>query len=221
MESSKVDIRREDKTIRAFTIPNQDDIVNEEVRITSFKAIKDHQEEQKTADILLTKRKHLLIEGPNGIGKSTFIDSLIKGTAEGISMTEGVRIGIYKQDFSMLNPEETVYQSLCEMAKQADGKIMEQHIRSVAAGFLITNQHIYSKIGMLSEGQKGLVSFARLVLQKPGLLILDEPTNHINFRHLPRIAEALNEYNGMMILVSHVADFVAQIRIDYVLDMEK
>jgi ATPase subunit of ABC transporter with duplicated ATPase domains len=221
MESSKVDIRREDKTIRAFTIPNQDDIVNEEVRITSFKAIKDHQEEQKTADILLTKRKHLLIEGPNGIGKSTFIDSLIKGTAEGISMTEGVRIGIYKQDFSMLNPEDTVYQSLCDMAKQADGKIMEQHIRSVASGFLITNQHIYSKIGMLSEGQKGLVSFARLVLQKPGLLILDEPTNHINFRHLPRIAEALNEYNGMMILVSHVADFVAQIRIDYVLDMEK
>ena len=57
--------------------------------------------------------------------------------------------------------------------------------------------------------------------QRPGLLILDEPTNHINFRHLPRIAEALNEYKGMMIMVSHVADFVAQIRIDYVLDMEK
>ena len=129
-------------------------------------------------------------------------------------MTDGIRVGIYKQDFSMLNPEDTVYESLCEMAKQPEGKIMEQHIRSVAAGFLITSQHIYSKIGMLSEGQKGLVSFARLVLQKPGLLILDEPTNHINFRHLPRIAEALNEYKGMMILVSHVADFVAQIRID-------
>lgn len=221
MESSKVDVRREDKTIRAFTIPNQDDIVNEELRITSFNVVKDHKVEKKTTDILVTKRKHLLIEGPNGIGKSTFIDSLLNGTAEGVSMTDGVRIGIYRQDFSMLNPDDTVYESLCEMAKQADGKIMEQHIRSVAAGFLITNQHIYSKIGMLSEGQKGLVSFARLVLQKPGLLILDEPTNHINFRHLPRIAEALNAYNGMMILVSHVADFVAQIRIDYVLDMDK
>ena len=80
---------------------------------------------------------------------------------------------------------------------------------------------IHTKIGALSEGQKGLVAFARLVLQKPGLLILDEPTNHINFRHLPIIAEALNTYQGAMILVSHVPEFVAQIRIDEILDLEK
>ncbi|MEI8253729.1 MAG: ATP-binding cassette domain-containing protein [bacterium] len=49
-------------------------------------------------------------------------------------------------------------------------------------------------IGMLSEGQKGLLCYAMFVLQKPHLLILDEPTNHINFRHLPVIAEALNKY---------------------------
>jgi len=73
----------------------------------------------------------------------------------------------------------------------------------------------------LSEGQKGLVSFASLVLQKPGLLILDEPTNHINFRHIPIIAEALNKYEGAMIMVSHVPDFVSQIRIDETLDLEK
>ena len=75
--------------------------------------------------------------------------------------------------------------------KEATGKIYEQEIRIVASGFLITNEYIHAKIGKLSEGQKGLVSFAQLVLQKPGLLILDEPTNHINFRHLPRIAQAL------------------------------
>ena len=73
----------------------------------------------------------------------------------------------------------------------------------------------------LSEGQKGLVAFARLVLQEPGLLILDEPTNHINFRHLPVIAKALDEYVGAMILVSHVPEFVEQIRIDEILDLEK
>ena len=66
-----------------------------------------------------------------------------------------------------------------------------------------------------------MVAFARLVLQKPGLLILDEPTNHINFRHLPIIAAALSNYEGAMILVSHVPEFVAQIRIDEVLDLEK
>jgi ATP-binding cassette subfamily F protein 3 len=62
--------------------------------------------------------------------------------------------------------------------------------------------------------------FARLYVEKPDLLILDEPTNHINFRHLPVIAEALDKYTGAMILVSHVPDFVAQIRIDEVLDLE-
>jgi len=73
----------------------------------------------------------------------------------------------------------------------------------------------------LSEGQKGLVAFARLVLQQPGLLILDEPTNHINFRHLPIIAEALSKFEGAMILVSHVNEFVEQVRIDEILDLDR
>ena len=94
-------------------------------------------------------------------------------------------------------------------------------MRSVAAGFLITSDLIHAKIGSLSEGQKGLVAFAQLVLQKPGLLILDEPTNHINFRHVPVIAAALDKYQGAMILVSHVPEFVKQIRIDETLDLEK
>ena len=58
-------------------------------------------------------------------------------------------------------------------------------------------------------------------MEQPGLLILDEPTNHINFRHIPVIAEALNEYKGAMILVSHVENFVEQIRIDEILDLAK
>jgi ATPase subunit of ABC transporter with duplicated ATPase domains len=62
--------------------------------------------------------------------------------------------------------------------------------------------------------------FARLCAQEPDLLIMDEPTNHINFRHLPVIAEALDQYRGTLILVSHVMDFVAQVRIDEVLDLE-
>ena len=58
-------------------------------------------------------------------------------------------------------------------------------------------------------------------MTRPGLLILDEPTNHINFRHLPFIAKALDQYAGAMILVSHVPEFVEQIRIDDILDLEK
>jgi ATP-binding cassette subfamily F protein 3 len=126
-------------------------------------------------------------------------------------------VGYYRQDFSTLNFEDTVHDSLAS-AMQTDD---EEKLRSVAAGFLIDKTMIGAKIGALSEGQKGLVAFARLVLEEPGLLILDEPTNHINFRHLPIIAKALDAYKGAMILVSHVPEFMEQIRIDETLDLEK
>ncbi|MBI1862561.1 ABC-F family ATP-binding cassette domain-containing protein, partial [Candidatus Microgenomates bacterium] len=103
--------------------------------------------------------------------------------------------------------------------KEAGSPVVETEIRAVAAKFLLTKDTVYSKIGSLSEGQKGLVSFARLSLLKPGLLILDEPTNHINFRHLPIIAEALDKYEGAMVLVSHLQEFVWQIRIDKTLEL--
>ena len=217
MEEAKVDVRKEDKTIRPFHIPAQKDIVGEILGITSFTRMKNHKQSTQKANIHLKRRDHLLLTGPNGIGKSTLLESIAKSTLKGASIAEGVTVGYYRQDFSTLNFEDTVFDSLYSVARRHS----EQHVRSVAAGFLITADMIHAKIGDLSEGQKGLVAFARLVLQEPGILILDEPTNHINFRHIPIIAEALNSYESAMVLVSHVPEFVAKIRIDEVLDLEK
>ncbi len=216
LEEEKVDTRREDKTIRSFVIPAQN-ITGEILNISAFKTIKNHKPVQRKAKISLKKNQHLLLQGPNGIGKSTLLEAIAKEEAAGTTITPGVKIGYYRQDFSTLNFEDTVYESLFSVMDEH----IEETMRSVAAGFLITGDTIHTKIGNLSEGQKGLVAFARLVLQKPGLLILDEPTNHINFRHLPVIAEALSKYEGAMILVSHVPEFVEQIRIDDILDLEK
>ena len=99
-------------------------------------------------------------------------------------------------------------------------KVDEHVLRATAAGFLLDGKLLSQKIEALSEGQKGLLSFCRLVLMRPGLLILDEPTNHINFRHLPIIAKALDEYQGALVMVSHIPDFVSQIRIDETIDLE-
>ncbi|MFA6226940.1 MAG: ATP-binding cassette domain-containing protein [Candidatus Paceibacterota bacterium] len=217
LEEEKVDTRKEDKTIRNFIIPAQIDLAGEIVHIKTFKTFKSHKAVQRKTDISLKRNQHLLLRGPNGIGKSTLLEAIAKNEAVGTKIAHGVVIGYYRQDFSTLNFEDTVYQSLSAVSL----KISEEAMRSVAAGFLITSDVINTKIGDLSEGQKGLVAFARLVLQKPGLLILDEPTNHINFRHIPIIAEALNKYEGAMIIVSHVPDFVQKIRIDYTLDLEK
>ncbi len=217
LEEQKVDTRKEDKTIRPFIIHAQQNMTGEIVHITAFKTIKNHKPVSKKANISLKKNQHLLLQGPNGIGKSTLLESIAKNEAVGTKITPGVVIGYYRQDFSTLNFDDTVYQSLSEVAV----KESEEKMRSVAAGFLITGDVMQTKVGNLSEGQKGLVAFARLVLQKPGLLILDEPTNHINFRHIPVIAEALNTYEGAMIIVSHVPDFVAKIRIDETLDLDQ
>lgn len=217
METAKVNVRREDKTIRPFTIPCQQDIGGEILNITSFSVAKNHKFVKKSAKISLRKKERLLLVGPNGIGKTTLLESLAAGKDKGSKIAPGVAIGYYRQDFSTLNFDDTVYQSLSYVAKD----FTEEDIRSLASGFLITGDLIHTKIGSLSEGQKGLVSFARLVIQKPGLLILDEPTNHINFRHLPVIADALNKYDGAMVLVSHMPEFVGQIKIDEILDLGK
>ncbi len=218
MEEEKVDVRQEDKTIRPFIIPAQSEIVGEVLSITSLQIIKAHKPVAKKVDVSLRKNRHLLLAGPNGIGKSTLLESLASGHAKGATITPGVRVGYYRQDFSTLNFDDTVYASL---ASAMIGRLDDERLRRTAASFLITGSLINTKIGNLSEGQKGLVAFARLVLEQPGLLILDEPTNHINFRHLPIIAQALSKYEGAMVLVSHVPEFVKQIRIDEVLDLEK
>jgi ATP-binding cassette subfamily F protein 3 len=126
-------------------------------------------------------------------------------------------VGYYRQDFLNLDFEASVFEELSSAMKEKK----EEKLRAVAAGFLLMGDIVHTKIGHLSEGQKGLVAFARLVLLEPGLLILDEPTNHINFRHLPVIASALAAYRGAMILVSHVPEFVSKIRIDDTLDLTK
>lgn len=217
MEEAKVDVRREDKAIRSFVIPSQEELSGEILRVTSLTVMKDQEPVEKKVKVSLKKNNHLLLTGPNGIGKTTLLESLASGKVKGAKIAEGIRVGYYRQDFSTLNFEDTVHDSLAAAMLTKD----EEKLRSVAAGFLIDKTIINEKIGALSEGQKGLVSFARLVLEEPGLLILDEPTNHINFRHLPVIAKALDAYKGAMVLVSHVPDFASQIRIDETLDLER
>ena len=157
----------------------------------------------------------MLLKGPNGIGKTTLLERLASSNTEGAKILEGIRVGYYRQDFSTLNFEDTVKKALMSVMQIQE----EERMRSVASGFLLGNNVMDTKIGSLSEGQKGLVAFAQLVLLEPGLLILDEPTNHINFRHIPIIAKALKNYEGAMILVSHVQSFIDQIGIDEELDL--
>jgi ATP-binding cassette subfamily F protein 3 len=188
-----VETRQEDRTIPEFAIPCQE-FVGYVIKI------------KKPIQIDLIKGERLLIKGPNGIGKSTLLKSFLVGKDADINPK--IRVGYYSQDFTELNFDQTAYESLYEVSQIK----VKQDIYEAAARFLLTGSMLNNKIGSMSEGQKGLLCYARFMLQQPGLLILDEPTNHINFRHIPVIASAINNYAGPVILVSHLGDFVAKIK---------
>ena len=216
-EDNKVEVRKEDRTIRPFVIEVQKKIPLNILKISSYKIFINHVSKEMKANLILQRGDHIHMIGPNGIGKTTLLESLSSGNATGEEVADGVKIGYYRQDFSNLDFEKTPHEILMSAMDKPD----EQNMRSVAAGFLVDAEIINAKISQLSEGQKGLVAFARLVLMKPGLLILDEPTNHINFRHIPVIAKALANYEGVMILVSHVPEFVEKVAIDDIFDLTK
>lgn len=129
-------------------------------------------------------------------------------SGEAADINPKIRVGYYSQDFSELDFEQTCFDSLYEVAKVKNN----QNVYATAAKFLLPGSILNNKIKTLSEGQKGLLCYARFVLQEPGLLILDEPTNHINFRHIPVIAKTINNFDGPIILVSHLNDFVWSIK---------
>ena len=188
-----VEMRKEDKTIPDFTIPCQE-YVGYIVRI------------KRPIVTELVKGSRLQIKGPNGIGKSTLLKSILSG--ESADINPKIRVGYYSQDFSELNFNETAFESLLNI----DPTNRNEVIYEAGARFLLTGEILQNKIESLSEGQKGLLCYARLVLQKPGLLILDEPTNHINFRHIPVITKAVNEFEGPVLFVSHLPDFYEKIK---------
>lgn len=205
-EDNMVDVKQDDRTIGSFEIDSEA-YPKPYVTITSVSIMKNNEPVSRPVEFILRRGDRLLIKGPNGIGKTTLLERLAKRTEPGAEIPEDLKVGYYRQDFSGLDFDQSAYDSIKEIIAVED----KERIFATAARFLLRSETLNSKIGALSEGQKALLTWARFVLQKPQLLVLDEPTNHVNFRHLPAIAEALNEYEGAMIIVSHDESFLGQI----------
>src|SRR3989338_2862255 len=205
-EENMVDVKHDDRTIGRFTIESEP-YPKPHVTLTSVGIMVNHKPVHREVNFILRRGDRLLIKGPNGVGKTTLLERLANRTEVGAIIPEDLNVGYYRQDFSGLAFSQTGYDSLTEIIEVED----KERIYSTASRFLLTSSLLASPIGALSEGQKALLSFARFTLQKPQLLILDEPTNHVNFRHLPVIAKALNDYEGAMVIVSHDEGFLKQI----------
>lgn len=206
-EENKVEVRKDDKTITSFTIPFEN-LVWPIVSIHKIGLMNwSHEVVTHKLQLIIKKNQRYILSGPNGIGKSFFLKKLVNAHDADAKIHDDVRVWYYSQDFNALDMNMIVRDALREIAWNTS----DQDIYRVAAKFLLTGNLLKNTIGLLSEGQKGLLCYAMFVLQKPHLLILDEPTNHINFRHLPIIAQALNAYQWAMIMVSHDKWFVDQL----------
>jgi len=226
LENLKVTVRKEDVALKPFNIPLQvasmQQLQSRDMVTIRKVVLPGNQPSRslKTGCIVLHKQSHLQIVGPNGSGKSTLLDAIYNSwrpqsrqqEQEGdVEVNRNAMVGYYRQDFRNLDNSSSVLQCL---EKASDGKHTIQDVHRIAASFLLKGSLVKQSVGTLSEGQKGLLSLACLVLQQPAILLMDEPTNHINFRHLPAIAKALSEFEGVLIVVSHDMEFMSRIRID-------
>ena len=151
--------------------------------------------------------ERVAIIGDNGTGKTTIlkiINGLVEPDDGEIILGSRVHIGYYDQDHQVLHMEKTLFEEISD----AYPGMSNTQIRSTLAAFLFTGDDVFKRIGDLSGGERGRVSLAKLMLSEANFLILDEPTNHLDMRSKDVLKEAIREFDGTVILVSHDRDFL-------------
>lgn len=156
----------------------------------------------KSVDLAVRRGEKIALVGMNGVGKSTLIKTIlgILPHTEGIiEWGRNVRAGYYDQHNSYLHPNKTVLDELWDMFPRSD----ELTLRSALGRARITGDNVFKKVAVLSGGEKARLSFAALTLKDSNVLVLDEPTNHMDIPCKEALDEALREYTGTIIMVSH------------------
>ena len=165
------------------------------------------------------KPQRIGIIGPNGIGKSTLLKSLlhqiplVSGT---VKFGANLEIGYYDQEQQQLHPEKTVLDEVWDDHPE----VPEKDIRSLLGSFLFVGDDVYKPVHDLSGGEKARLELTKLSFKPINFLILDEPTNHLDIDSREVLENAINEFTGTVLFVSHDRYFINQVATD-VLDMHK
>ena len=157
----------------------------------------------------IKRGERVALIGNNGTGKTTMlkiINGLVNADSGRFSLGSKVQIGYYDQEHHVLHMEKTIFQEISD----AYPYLTNTEIRNVLAAFLFTNDDVFQPIHTLSGGERGRISLAKLMLSNANFLILDEPTNHLDIVSKEILENALKDYTGTVLYVSHDRYFINQ-----------
>ncbi len=155
----------------------------------------------------IKRGERVALIGSNGTGKTTIlklINGIIPADSGSIYLGAKVNIGYYDQEHHVLDPDKTIFDEI----RDAYPDLNNTQIRNTLAAFLFTNEDVFKYIRDLSGGERGRVSLAKLMLSNANFLILDEPTNHLDITSKEILENALNNYTGTVLFVSHDRYFI-------------
>jgi len=161
----------------------------------------------ENADMVIERGQKVALIGKNGEGKSTMVKAMMDEIAfEGkLEIGHNVKIGYFAQNqASLLDENLTIFETIDRIA---EGDIRTQ-IKSLLGAFMFSGEDIDKKVKVLSGGEKTRLAMIKLLLEPYNLLILDEPTNHLDMKTKDIIKDALKDFEGTVILVSHDRDFL-------------
>lgn len=204
----------EPKNIR-FTIDSSGESGNDVLEVKNLAVRFPGRELFRDLNFLLKKGDRLFITGPNGCGKSTLIRILMGKASPSAGEVEygyNVTVGYYAQENQSLDPDNTVLDELWN----AYPGLTQTEIRNTLALFMFRGDDIEKKVAVLSGGERARLTIAKLILSKMNLLILDEPTNHLDIGSREALENALKNFEGTVIAVSHDRYFVRRLATRFV-----